>query len=57
MALAPAVTALIERWITDAGLALDLAIRVADVLPGPEDKTIISGQPAGRPRTWFQVRR
>jgi SAM-dependent methyltransferase len=48
---------LIERWITDAGLALDLAIRVADVLPGPEDKTIISGQPAGRPRTWFQVRR
>ena len=39
---------LIEQWINDAGLALDLAIRVADVLPGPEDKTIISGE-AGRP--------
>lgn len=47
----------IKGWIADAGLELEHAVVVADVLPGLEDRTIYSGSHEGRPRMWFQARR
>jgi SAM-dependent methyltransferase len=47
----------IKGWIADAGLDLEHAVVVAEVLPGREDRVIYSGSHEGRPRIWFQARR
>lgn len=47
----------VERWIADAGLSLEIAVAVTDVLPGVEDSTLRTGEVEGRPRMWFQARR
>jgi len=51
----PAAT--IRGWLAAAGLALDLAVPVAGIVPGYQDRASAPLATAGRPSMWFLARR